>query len=839
MKRIPLALLASILLAPSARATLLVYDGFATETDSQNRTPYQSSANKVALTKPNSTAAAWTTGLDSSHAWSQSSSAVYSFPNNGLSLPDSFADVAGDQFSARGGSAGYQYSASDSTTRAKNRAITSTMPTSGKLYYRCLMSIESAALTELTATKWKYQGTGISAAAANNTYDNGTSLKDAGLRVAFTSTDSSRVDIYINIGGNARQVLQGVSADTTYIAIVELNYDTGKAKAYAAPIADYSTTFTWLVEDHAVGSGAIASAMQVLFIDGMYKSANGKVMFDEIAVGTRLADVAAVDAAPPTLGDVSLARTGAGTYSLTAAMADNGGDLYWVADDGDTTPSQHLLLANAAPGDIATATLAGLSPNKTYRISVLAQNGDGSDEKYMGTLYTGALALGATTNARERDLIPGGVAVSRAAASPWPLTVNYAISGSAGSEGMTWVAPVTVTIPADESSAILPVVPLSDPLVDENITITVALAAGNYEIPTSNAARLTLVNRERFVPDGFSRKILARPSPATLALLDGSSLADFPALLRLPAEASALLRAADGTDLFVVDENDTPLPFEVDTFAPDGTTFVWVKVPALSADTVLTAFLAGPSNADNDPTEVWTDFAGVWHFAPMCVGTNAVPDATGNGFDAPITNQVASYAGPGGLGAIQSPGVIVAPDYDSALTNGVAKFSASGWFKAPMQSQNFAWYSVAHKKLRITTGPNGENLWNIDKGWYFQMPQTIDSVRLVCTETRDIEVPNVSENWNYFHIVSDGSTVKAYANGSTTAAGTIWYTIKASGTNYQICPVNGCAREYRIRRRAASAKETALEYASVADAEFFGYSDVVKAGRKGSALLLR
>ena len=84
--------------------------------------------------------------------------------------------------------------------------------------------------------------------------------------------------------------------------------------------------------------------------------------------------------------------------------------------------------------------------------------------------------------------------VSRGSASPFPLTVNYTISGSAGSEGTTWAAPVSVTIPANATSATLPVVPLLDADVTEDVTITVTLAAGNYELPAVASATLTLVN---------------------------------------------------------------------------------------------------------------------------------------------------------------------------------------------------------------------------------------------------------------------------------------------------------------------------------------------------------
>ena len=482
--------------ASTARADLLLYDGFATATDAQNRTPYLNTSDTHKLQSDNAKGEAWTTGVSKDYPWSDTSAVVFTFRNAGLALPADFAEGAGDQFSARGGSVGYVNSNTpDSELRAKNRAITSTMPTSGKLYYRCLMKMETAAYNSLKGTTWRYQGTGISATAAANAYDNQDNLKNNGIRIAFTSTASSSVAIYANIGGSATNVLPNISADTTYIVIVELDYDTDKAKIYASPISSYSKTFTWNVEGFAVPSAVTASAMKVMFIDGSYKTNGGKVMFDEIAVGTKLTDVAVVTpSTTPQLGAVSLTRTGAATYAVSAEVLENAADtVSWIAAD-DTAATTNAFATAVATNTTASGSVSGLASDKTYQVSVLAESAGGSDERVAGTIYTGTLAFGATTNAYEYGSVTGGVLVARANADPFPLTVNYTISGSAGAEGTTWAAPVAVTIPANETSAVLPVVPLMDGDVTSDVTITVSLAAGSYELPVSNAATLTLFN---------------------------------------------------------------------------------------------------------------------------------------------------------------------------------------------------------------------------------------------------------------------------------------------------------------------------------------------------------
>ena len=322
---------------------------------------------------------------------------------------------------------------------------------------------------------------------------------------------------------------------------------------------------------------------------------------------------------------------------------------------------------------------------------------------------------------------------------------------------------------------------------------------------------------------GFANKTTFAPSATALTKIGATAWADFPVLLRLPAAVSSQLRSAGGKDLLIEDESGTALSFEVETFNPSGTTLVWVKVPSLSSATVLTVYFGGAANAANDASAVWSRYAGVWHFSPSAAGTMTVPDATGNGFAGVTTNTLASYEGPAGLGALQAGSVVRAPDYDAKLES-AAQFSASGWFKAPKQVNS--WWTAASKKVGITTGPNGENLWDVDKGWYLQLPQAKDKMNFVYTGTAQMAVPDVTTNWNYFYLVSDGTTVKVYLNGSSTPAKTVTYAVKASGTPYQICSKDGCSREYRVRKGTASAAEAALEYATMADETFFSMGAV-------------
>ena len=319
-------------------------------------------------------------------------------------------------------------------------------------------------------------------------------------------------------------------------------------------------------------------------------------------------------------------------------------------------------------------------------------------------------------------------------------------------------------------------------------------------------------------PSDFAKKLVVTPSATALAKIGESTFADFPVLVRLLAEASALLQSAGGTDLLVTDENGTVLSFEVETFDPAGTTFVWVKVPVLSASTKLTVYFGGDANPDNNPTAVWSRYVGVWHYAPSAAGGTTIADATGNGLAGTTTGSLTTYAGPFGNDALRSTAVVTAPDYDSLVPN-AGQFTASGWFKAPSQSGDYM--TFVSKK----TGLN----WDDAKGWYLEMGQSKTKMNLVLSSSvTSANIPDVSANWNHFTVVSDGSNVKVYMNGSTSAAITKSYVVQASGKNYVISPnkADNCVDEYRIRSGAASAAETALEYATMAETAFFEYGSV-------------
>ena len=99
---------------------------------------------------------------------------------------------------------------------------------------------------------------------------------------------------------------------------------------------------------------------------------------------------------------------------------------------------------------------------------------------------------------------------------------------------------------------------------------------------------------------------------------DGT-LTDFPVLVKVAENSPAGFSYADclkpeGRDLRFADAAGNLLACEVDTWNTNGVSAVWVKIPALTASTKITAYYGWTFAPPVDPADVWDDgYVGVWH----------------------------------------------------------------------------------------------------------------------------------------------------------------------------------------------------------------------------------
>ena len=102
------------------------------------------------------------------------------------------------------------------------------------------------------------------------------------------------------------------------------------------------------------------------------------------------------------------------------------------------------------------------------------------------------------------------------------------------------------------------------------------------------------------------------------------------------------------------------------------------------------------------------------------------------------------------------------------------------------------------------------------------MPKKTDKLQIILKgSTPNTTLSDVRSNWHYFEVVSGGGSVKVYLDGETSPKISSTYTIVANSERYTIQSPKVLSDEYRIRNGAASAAETALEYATMADEKFF------------------
>ena len=203
-----------------------------------------------------------------------------------------------------------------------------------------------------------------------------------------------------------------------------------------------------------------------------------------------------VDDGTPTIASHSITANSATSFNVSVTMGDHAATAVNLnAVDPSESIAAVVGLGAVAANTSAIGTLQDLPAGATYQLRIDATDGTLADKNPVDTLYTGAFTLSDVVNAQEAGCVPGSVTVSRAAADPFPLTVNYSFASSDAVEGQTYAAPTGyVVIPADARSAVIEVTPLVDMSVQSDTTITVSLVAGNYKLNGNETANVTIVN---------------------------------------------------------------------------------------------------------------------------------------------------------------------------------------------------------------------------------------------------------------------------------------------------------------------------------------------------------
>ena len=256
------------------------------------------------------------------------------------------------------------------------------------------------------------------------------------------------------------------------------------------------------------------------------------------------------------------------------------------------------------------------------------------------------------------------------------------------------------------------------------------------------------------------------------------TLTDFPALIKLPdaVEGFSYAEAGEhGEQMWFTDANGTVLAHDIDCWNAEGKSYVWVKVPSLTAATKITFHWGAAAPAEKPAASgTWTGYTGVWHMNAGDSVTGALePDASGNGLDAtpakhPLAGDRGEQLGPMPFGQIGNcilnqqrqntrNALEVPAAYWDKMSN-VQVMTIGGWFRLGR-------YVTEHwQRFFSAKNSNGEGV-----GWEAYTGNGSNNQISGCGAAghkAHVTVPEMRSHWMHVQYVFNGTTVQIYANGA-------------------------------------------------------------------------
>ena len=299
----------------------------------------------------------------------------------------------------------------------------------------------------------------------------------------------------------------------------------------------------------------------------------------------------------------------------------------------------------------------------------------------------------------------------------------------------------------------------------------------------------------------------------------------------------------DPTQMRFGDEKYAPIPFEVDTWNPQGESLVWVKVP-LAEGTKINLVYNGTATVANDPSAVWGDYTGVWHFETLDESvkvTNAQGTYPNSTAAEGIDGNVSTYSVPGEpgrfgncfrvndstgykVGNYNKGGVWVNDAGTASPVDGGENFTISGWFKHG--NFQYFWDHFFYKRAASGNGGTPNNAFAIEIN--SSSGNTANPYPRGSSGTgRAVTLSNnLLDTWGYITFAYDGTTCHVYENGVLRGDVTITKCIDNDsplvfGDNSTVTAGNGDAAwngwidEVRFAKGTKSAEFIAAEYAAM------------------------
>lgn len=341
--------------------------------------------------------------------------------------------------------------------------------------------------------------------------------------------------------------------------------------------------------------------------------------------------------------------------------------------------------------------------------------------------------------------------------------------------------------------------------------------------------------RVSFTPSGWS------------AYASGTvSLQNFPVLVRLSPESISGFQYSDlqgdGSDMVFTDENGNNLSYEIETWNPGGETLVWVKVPEFTSATVINLQYGSSPNTGNVPTDVWSDYVGVWHMDGLGP-TTTEPDSTANHYDGTLNCE--GHVVSTGLvnGVVGNYRLMRTANTNSGIHDGgmVAYGSSNAVIRGNVSITGFVRISNPFYNPIYWRGitNDGYKQTFVDEGGWAVGTEYTEKVRAMAPVNKAVAIPSASQRqWTKFDAVYEGTTASLYFNGNLLST---WDVAEITNNCYPIS-FGTTARsqsgqlfyasyvfqdsmdELRVRNSALSAEWLVAEYETAAKTNFLSAS---------------
>ena len=363
-----------------------------------------------------------------------------------------------------------------------------------------------------------------------------------------------------------------------------------------------------------------------------------------------------------------------------------------------------------------------------------------------------------------------------------------------------------------------------------NFSISVSVIAVDDQFTVSEDGSFDSDTTDWFDTDWLFRRTLSFDNAAR-----AENLADFPVLIQFDSTKIDYTKTHDlGDDLRFFDQDGTALAHEIEVWNEAGTSYVWVKVPQIDANSSTDSIVmyygnAGVIGNGQDPIGVWSDYRAVYHLHEDPGPAGTLGDAAGN-FDATNVGTTDTAGLIGNAQDFDGAGEFVNLGQNRDWINNTSVSTLSVWMNADTTAGDGDLIGLTVNDAgnpgasRFTLVRNGDNVEIFARS----MDDGSDVVSVITTGN-----PLTADQWHHvtgtIDFASDTNNIKIYVDGKLEGTFSHNFTLdNIPGTNSTNAALgadedgsgaffDGSLDEARIATQLRSAQWVSAQYASMTD----------------------